>query len=84
MRVVVVGATGNVGTSLLRALADEPAVDSIVGLARRLPRLDLPKTEWARADIARDEHLYSKLGLALEEGDILGHEPMGIVEEVGA
>jgi threonine dehydrogenase-like Zn-dependent dehydrogenase len=31
-----------------------------------------------------DLHLYSKLGLALKEGDILGHEPMGIVEEVGS
>jgi threonine dehydrogenase-like Zn-dependent dehydrogenase len=31
-----------------------------------------------------DLHLYSKLGLALSEGDILGHEPMGIVEEVGS
>ena len=30
-----------------------------------------------------DLHLYSKLGLVLKEGDILGHEPMGIVEEVG-
>jgi threonine dehydrogenase-like Zn-dependent dehydrogenase len=30
-----------------------------------------------------DLHLYSKLGLAMREGDIIGHEPMGIVEEVG-
>jgi threonine dehydrogenase-like Zn-dependent dehydrogenase len=30
-----------------------------------------------------DLHLYSKLGLAMKEGDIIGHEPMGIVEEVG-
>jgi threonine dehydrogenase-like Zn-dependent dehydrogenase len=30
-----------------------------------------------------DLHLYSKLGPALKEGDILGHEPMGTVEEVG-
>src|SRR5215216_6447242 len=53
MRIVVVGASGNVGTSLLRALADEPAVDSIVGLARRIPKAQFPKTEWRRADIAR-------------------------------
>jgi len=51
MRVVVIGASGNVGTSLLRALADEPAVDSILGLARRVPKLEFPKTEWRRADI---------------------------------
>lgn len=30
MRVVVVGATGNVGTSVVRSLAQEPAVDSAV------------------------------------------------------
>src|ERR687897_2368764 len=53
MRVVVVGASGNVGTSLLRALANEPAVDSILGLARRIPKADFPKTEWRQADIAR-------------------------------
>src|SRR4051794_27902694 len=31
-----------------------------------------------------DLHLYEVLGPFLQEGDILGHEPMGIVEEVGA
>ena len=31
-----------------------------------------------------DLHLYKVLGMFMEEGDILGHEPMGIVEEVGA
>jgi threonine dehydrogenase-like Zn-dependent dehydrogenase len=30
-----------------------------------------------------DLHLYELLGPFIEEGDILGHEPMGIVEEVG-
>jgi threonine dehydrogenase-like Zn-dependent dehydrogenase len=30
-----------------------------------------------------DLHLYGVLGMFIEEGDILGHEPMGIVEEVG-
>ena len=55
MRVVVVGATGNVGTSLVPALARDPRVDSILGLARRRPRLDVPKTEWAEADIVRDD-----------------------------
>jgi UDP-glucose 4-epimerase len=52
VRVVVVGASGNVGTSLLRALADEPGVDSILGLARRTPQVEFPKTEWRHADIA--------------------------------
>ena len=31
-----------------------------------------------------DLHLYEVLGPFLEEGDILGHEPIGIVEEVGS
>jgi threonine dehydrogenase-like Zn-dependent dehydrogenase len=30
-----------------------------------------------------DLHLYEVMGPFLEQGDILGHEPMGIVEEVG-
>jgi UDP-glucose 4-epimerase len=51
MRVVVVGASGNVGTSLLRSLGDEPTVDSIVGVARRIPKQAFPKTEWRQADI---------------------------------
>jgi len=55
VRVVVTGATGNVGTSLLQALADEPAVESVVGIARRRPELELPKTEWAQADVASAE-----------------------------
>lgn len=51
MRVVVVGATGNVGTSLLQVLADEPAVESVVGVARRRPDVELPKTEWFKGDV---------------------------------
>ena len=31
-----------------------------------------------------DLHLYEVIGAVHDEGDILGHEPMGIVEEVGA
>jgi len=30
-----------------------------------------------------DLHLYEVLTPFMEEGDVLGHEPMGIVEEVG-
>jgi len=30
-----------------------------------------------------DLHLYTKLSPIMREGDIIGHEPMGIVEEVG-
>ncbi|MGN6694027.1 MAG: alcohol dehydrogenase catalytic domain-containing protein, partial [Aquihabitans sp.] len=31
-----------------------------------------------------DLHLYELMGAYLDEGDVLGHEPMGIVEEVGS
>src|SRR3954453_16813156 len=54
MRVVVVGASGNVGTSVLHALAGDPGVDSVLGVARRLPSMSFPKTDWAAADITRD------------------------------
>ena len=55
MRVVVTGATGNVGTSVLEALGAEPRVAEIVGLARRLPEVEMPKVEWVRADVVEDE-----------------------------
>ncbi|HZP72869.1 MAG TPA: NAD-dependent epimerase/dehydratase family protein [Gaiellaceae bacterium] len=55
MRVVVVGATGNVGSSLVRLLAADERVGSILGVARRRPELELPKTDWAEADVTRDD-----------------------------
>jgi nucleoside-diphosphate-sugar epimerase len=51
MKVVVVGATGNVGTSAVAALSSDPAVDEIVGVARRLPETELSKVRWVAADI---------------------------------
>ncbi len=38
----------------------------------------------ATAICGSDLHLYELFGPFLQEGDILGHEPMGIVEEVGS
>src|SRR5688500_17385733 len=55
MRIVVIGATGNVGTSVLAALARDERVESVLGLARRLPTLRFPRTEFARADVRRDD-----------------------------
>jgi UDP-glucose 4-epimerase len=55
VRVVVLGASGNVGTSLLERLAGDPEVESILGLARRRPRMDMPKTDWAEADVASSD-----------------------------
>jgi UDP-glucose 4-epimerase len=56
MRVVVLGATGNVGTAVLDALAGDPEIETILGVARRTPALELPKVEWRAADI-RDADL---------------------------
>jgi UDP-glucose 4-epimerase len=52
MRVVVLGASGNAGTSLLAALAGEERVDEIVGVARRIPEAHFPKVSWRSADIS--------------------------------
>jgi len=51
MKVVVIGATGNVGTSVVRALCAAPDVEHVVGVARRPGGLDLDGLEWTRADI---------------------------------
>lgn len=68
MRAVVTGASGNVGTSVLRALGRDERVTEIVGLARRLPAIRLPKTTWVRADVAS-----SDLSGAFEGADCVIH-----------
>jgi UDP-glucose 4-epimerase len=55
VHIVVTGATGNVGTSVIESLAEDPGVTSILGLARRLPSWHPPKTRWAQADVAKDD-----------------------------
>jgi nucleoside-diphosphate-sugar epimerase len=55
MRIVVTGATGNVGTSVVRALAADASVEEIVGVARREPDWRPPRTRWVSADIERDD-----------------------------
>ncbi len=51
------------------------------------PRIQEPTDAVVRvtstAICGSDLHLYSKLGPVLKEGDVIGHEPMGVVEEVG-
>ncbi len=54
MRVVVTGATGNVGTALLRALATDPDVDQVVAVARRPPIRSLAPAEFVCADVSSD------------------------------
>ena len=68
MRVVVVGASGNVGTSVLRSLAAEPAVDSVLGICRRIPNGDFDKVEWRSADV-----IHSPLRPLFEGADAVVH-----------
>jgi threonine dehydrogenase-like Zn-dependent dehydrogenase len=58
----------------------------------RVDTVDDPKIQEATDAIIRvtscgicgsDLHLYEVMGAFMDEGDILGHEPIGIVEEVG-
>lgn len=51
MRVIVTGATGNVGTAVLEQLSGTGTVDSIVGVARRKPEHTHAGVEWVAADI---------------------------------
>jgi UDP-glucose 4-epimerase len=55
VRVVVTGATGNVGSAVLEALAADETVSEVVGLARRVPPLPDPKVAYVAADVVRDD-----------------------------
>ncbi|MBD7951345.1 NAD-dependent epimerase/dehydratase family protein [Oerskovia rustica] len=82
MRVVVVGASGNVGSALLRRLAGDPVVTSVVGVASRVPRADGSSTvvppfdtaEWARCDLTDPEEVVaSRLAGAFVGADAVVH-----------
>jgi nucleoside-diphosphate-sugar epimerase len=71
MRVVVVGATGNVGTAVLRRLAAEPEVDSVVGIARRPPadpRQPYDIASWQAVDVSAAD-ARARLGAAFAGAD---------------
>jgi UDP-glucose 4-epimerase len=68
MRVVVIGATGNLGTSLLEALEDEKRVHEIIAVARRRPARAYPRTTFVHADITR-----SDLAPVVRGADVLVH-----------
>ena len=52
------------------------------------PRIEQPTDAIVRVTstgiCGSDLHLYELMGPFIDEGDVLGHEPMGIVEEVGS
>ncbi|MEE1927028.1 NAD-dependent epimerase/dehydratase family protein [Streptomyces sp. TRM 70351] len=72
LRVVVTGASGNVGTSVLEALAAHPRVGSVLGIARRTPRWSPARTEWARADLGQEGATADLTGL-FEGADAVVH-----------
>lgn len=59
MKVVVLGATGNVGFAVTAALTADDAVDEVVGVARRVPEDDGDGSgsgvRWVAADITTDD-----------------------------
>lgn len=55
MKVVVTGATGNIGSRLVSALQGDPDVDEIVGIARRRPADDSSGVTWVAADLSVDD-----------------------------
>lgn len=74
MRVLVTGASGNLGTALLRRLAAEPHV-SVVGVARRPPPADRAPyagVEWLRCDLG-DRDAARTLAPALAGVDAVVH-----------
>ena len=51
---MVLGATGNVGSRLVELLADDPAVDEVIGASRRQPPTLPVGVEWRQVDLARE------------------------------
>jgi nucleoside-diphosphate-sugar epimerase len=68
VKVVVTGASGNIGTQLVSALRADPTVDEIVGIARRAPEPTGDGVTWVAADLAVDD-----LTGALQGADAVVH-----------
>lgn len=91
MRIVITGATGNVGTALLRALRSGP--HELVGVARRVPADPEPPydgVDWFSLDLTRPDH-ESLLHEAVSGADAVVHLAWGfqpshrldLLEELG-
>jgi nucleoside-diphosphate-sugar epimerase len=77
VRVVVVGATGNVGTAVLRRLRSEDGVE-IVGVVRQVPPADAPPpyggVQWHAVDVAEPASV-APLTRAFSGADAVIHLP---------
>jgi UDP-glucose 4-epimerase len=74
MRIAVTGASGNVGTGLLRALAADDENHDIVGICRRPPHPAPPYdgVTWHAIDLGADS-AHDRLGAAFEGVDTVVH-----------
>lgn len=80
VRVVVVGASGNVGTAVLRRLAEDGTVTSVVAVARRTPRDRPPPpydvATWVACDVGAhdaDGDVIAALAAAFAGADAVVH-----------
>ncbi|HLS73688.1 MAG TPA: NAD-dependent epimerase/dehydratase family protein [Actinomycetaceae bacterium] len=83
MKVAVIGASGNHGTALLHALRDEPQVEEVVAVGRRLPQTaEVPYdvARWEQVDLAApvpdggaEEYVVDRLAEAIAGVDAVVH-----------
>jgi nucleoside-diphosphate-sugar epimerase len=76
MRIVVTGATGNIGTALLRRWSGSAESPDIVGIARRLPAGPTPGVEWVSLDLSREDSVPTLRG-AVQGADAVVHLAWG-------
>lgn len=72
MRIVVIGASGNVGSEVLRLLESEPRVDSVLAIARRPPGPGSGRVSWAALDLSSAE-VDGPLQAAFAGADVVIH-----------
>ncbi len=79
MRIVITGASGNLGTALLRRLAEHPDTHEIVGVVRRPPvdaGAPYDSVEWVSVDLAEPD-AHTELAPAMAGADAVVHLAWG-------